>query len=78
MVNFNVLINLLTNDWPGSSSQTAHNQEYPNYFGSFHTNYIIFRNVEFFNFFQMTKKIEGKKKNLQEYFICWNENFKIN
>ncbi len=54
------LINLLTNDCTGSSSQTsfsfkltleyiadAHNQEYPNYFGRFHTNSIIFRNVEF-------------------------------
>jgi hypothetical protein len=73
MNNSNILINLLTNDCTGSSSQTffslslhysitaAHNQEYPNYFDSFHTNYIIFRNVEFIYFyFQITKKIEGK------------------
>jgi hypothetical protein len=68
MDNSNVLINLLTNDCTGSSSQTffslslhysitaPHNQEYPNYFGSFHTNYIIFRTVEFFNFFSNNKK----------------------
>jgi hypothetical protein len=53
---------------------------YPTTFGGFDTNYIIFRNVEFFfNFlFQITKMCEGKLMNLQVYFICWNENFKIN
>ncbi len=43
------------------------------YTGQYNISYIIFKNAENFknHFLQITKYCE-------EYFICWNENFKIN
>jgi hypothetical protein len=43
----------------------------PYYFGSFNTNYIIFRNVKFFNkcFPQITKTCEGKYRIFKEYSL---------
>jgi hypothetical protein len=49
----------------------------PNYLGSSHTNYIIFRNVENF---KNKLKFKYKKNfkiilNPKEYSVYWNENF---
>jgi hypothetical protein len=41
--------------------------------------YIIFRNVEIFKtyFFQISKYPKVQKWIFKEYFMCWNEYFKI-
>jgi len=50
---------------------------YPNTFATLTFNYIIFRNVEFLKKIPKNK-LWRKILNLQEYFICQNENLKLN
>ncbi len=55
------------------------NHKLPYYLGSFDTNYIIFRIVEFFKFFfQITKNCEGKYWTFKNNLSFKIKNFKIN